>query len=148
MASRDTAGTSVLCSPARGSPRRRSRIARERTGRSRAQTSLLPAFKGRRWVMTSSRPPMPGQSIQRILTINTGSSSLKVAIYEAGAQERRILSGIVERIGVGQSLLRLTDDSGATLVQRESALADHGAALEAVLDWLKQNRPELSIDAL
>ena len=43
---------------------------------------------------------MPNQTARRILTINTGSSSLKVALYEAGREETRILSGEVERIGV------------------------------------------------
>ena len=43
---------------------------------------------------------MPNQTVRQILTINTGSSSLKVALYEAGREETRILSGEVERIGV------------------------------------------------
>lgn len=38
----------------------------------------------------------------RILTINSGSSSLKLAVYEIGAQENRILSIDVDRTGVDQ----------------------------------------------
>ena len=47
------------------------------------------------WMMLS-------QTVQRILTINTGSSSLKVAVYELCEEETRILSGEVERIGAAR----------------------------------------------
>jgi acetate kinase len=40
--------------------------------------------------------------VQRILTINTGYSSLKVALYEMGREEMRIFSGEVERIGASE----------------------------------------------
>ena len=43
---------------------------------------------------------MLSQTVERILTINTGSSSLKIALYEMGSGETRTLSGEVERIGM------------------------------------------------
>ena len=46
---------------------------------------------------------MHNQTVKRILTINTGSSSLKIALFEMGRGETRILSGEVERIGVPAS---------------------------------------------
>ena len=52
---------------------------------------------------------MLNQTVQRILTINTGSSNLKVALYEMGRGETRVLSGEVERIGVPGERLHLTD---------------------------------------
>ena len=55
---------------------------------------------------------MPSQTVRWILTINTGSSSLKVALYEAGPEETRILSGEIERIGVPGGRFRLTDARG------------------------------------
>ena len=92
---------------------------------------------------------MLSQTVQRILTINTGSSSLKVALFEMGRGETRILSGEVERIGAPEGRLRLTDADGVTLLDQRSDLADHGAALEAVLAWLRQHRPELAaLDAV
>jgi acetate kinase len=91
---------------------------------------------------------MPNQTVQRILTINTGSSSLKVAVYEMGRVGTRILSGEVERIGDPQGRLHVTDASGATLIDQRNHLADHGAALEALLAWLKVNRPDLSPSAV
>jgi acetate kinase len=91
---------------------------------------------------------MLSQAIQRILTINTGSSSLKVALYEMGRGGTRILSGEVERIGVPEGRLHVTDADGATLIDQRNHLADHGTALEALLAWLKADRPDLNPSAV
>jgi acetate kinase len=91
---------------------------------------------------------MPNQTARQILTINTGSSSLKVALYEAGRDETRILSGEVERIGVPGGRFRLTDAHGATLIDQRGDLPDHGAALGAALAGLRRFRPELDLDAV
>jgi acetate kinase len=88
------------------------------------------------------------QTVQRILTINTGSSSLKVALFEIGRGETRILSGEIERIGVPEGRVHVTDANGATLIDQRNHLADHGAALEALLAWLKADRPDLNPSAV
>ena len=82
------------------------------------------------------------QTVQRILTINTGSSSLKIALYEGGQEETRTLLGGVERIGLPRGRLRLTDADGTSLIDQGADLPDHGAALEAVLAWLRGHRPD------
>ncbi len=86
--------------------------------------------------------------MSQILTINMGSSSLKVAVYEDGRGEARLLSGEVARIGEAAGRLRLTDASGKVLMDREGTFADHGAALEAVLAWLKGARSDLALGAV
>jgi acetate kinase len=86
--------------------------------------------------------------VQRILTINTGSSSLKVTLYEMGREETRILTGEVERIGVPDGRLCLTDGHGAMLIDQRGDFSDHGAALEEVLARLRQHHPEMSLDAV
>jgi acetate kinase len=88
------------------------------------------------------------QTVQRILTINTGSSSLKLAVYELGLEETRILSGTVERVGAPWGRLHLTDAHGATLFDHASDFPDHGAALYTVLEWLRRHRPEWKLDAV
>src|SRR5579859_3962117 len=72
----------------------------------------------------------------RLLTINTGSSSLKVAQYEVTERERRTLAIQVERIGHAGSHLTITDADGATLLDERRDLPDHQAALDASLAWL------------
>lgn len=86
--------------------------------------------------------------VQQILTINTGSSSLKVALYEVDREETRQLLSEVTRIGIAGSRFRMTDARGVTLVDQGEEFSDHGAALEAVLAWLKSNRPDLSLTAV
>src|SRR4051794_12569331 len=91
---------------------------------------------------------MPNQTARQILTINTGSSSLKVSLYEAGRDETRILSSEVERIGVPGGRFRLIDAHSATSVDQGSDIPDHGAALGAVLAALRRFRPKLDLDAV
>jgi acetate kinase len=43
----------------------------------------------------------------RILTINGGSSSIKIALFEAGAALRRLLEGGIERVGLPDATLRV-----------------------------------------
>jgi acetate kinase len=59
---------------------------------------------------------MTGQSVQRILTINAGSSSLKVALYEVDRKETRILLSEVTRIGIPGSRLCITDGHAAEAI--------------------------------
>jgi len=42
-----------------------------------------------------------------ILTINSGSSSLKFSLYEMGASENLLLAGAVERIGLDSGVFRM-----------------------------------------
>jgi hypothetical protein len=81
-----------------------------------------------------------GQANQWILKINTGSSSLKVGLYDVGQGETRLLSGEAERISDPVACLRLNGADGAALIDQRGSFPDHGAALEALLVGLKYNR--------
>ena len=61
---------------------------------------------------------------QHLLTVNTGSSSLKAALYRVGARETRLLAAQAERIGLPGSRLRLEDFRGDTLDERRHALPE------------------------
>ncbi|HET7569100.1 MAG TPA: acetate/propionate family kinase [Gammaproteobacteria bacterium] len=80
-----------------------------------------------------------------VLTINTGSSSLKFVLYAANKTPVPILRAQVNRIGAAGSRIRITGADGAVQFERETALADHAAALEAVLDQLARNRALASL---
>ncbi len=85
----------------------------------------------------------------QVFTINTGSSSLKVALFEEEEKsEARRLSGEVSRIGEGTGRLRLADTHGALLMDRVGSFADHGAALDAMLACVRGHRPNLALDAV
>src|SRR5712692_411633 len=75
---------------------------------------------------------MPGT----LLTINTGSSSLKAALYPLDASERSIVTARTERIGLPGSHLTVADAEGAVLVDQKEDLASHDAAIQALLSLL------------
>lgn len=78
-----------------------------------------------------------------ILCLNSGSSSLKMALFESdGTSERRLASGTAEGMGqpVGQPLsqprgrLRVVDSANAVLIDREHRFASHSEVLKALGD--------------
>src|SRR5215218_11524278 len=76
---------------------------------------------------------------RRLLTINTGSSSLKAALYRlredtAESPELRVEAS---RIGSRGGGIRLADARGETLDERRGDLPDHAAALDALLSRLR-----------
>jgi acetate kinase len=82
----------------------------------------------------------------RILTINSGSSSLKFAMYEAvserpasvlAARETLVLAGSLERIGLSGGHFQARDERGASLADELRELPDATAALSILLAWLR-----------
>ncbi len=74
-----------------------------------------------------------------VLTVNAGSSSLKFSIYDIGDSERLLVSGMIDRIGVGDGALRASDGLGRPLAHVPLDLKDHNAAIQALLNWLGSN---------
>jgi acetate kinase len=76
---------------------------------------------------------------RRLLTINTGSSSLKAALYRLreDTTETPELRAEASRIGGQGGGLRLADGRGETLDERQDGLRDHAAALDALLSSLR-----------
>jgi acetate kinase len=72
-----------------------------------------------------------------ILTINSGSSSIKFSLYVLGQTERLALKGELGRIGVSQGFFQAEDHQGRQLTAQESDLPNHEAALKTLFDWLQ-----------
>lgn len=72
----------------------------------------------------------------RILTINGGSSSIKVGVFEPGARPRRILTGGIDRIGKASARFRIRCPDQRPLVDRVVYAPDQGAAAEILIEWL------------
>jgi acetate kinase len=79
----------------------------------------------------------------RILAINSGSSSLKVALYEMNNLEKLLVAVEVRRIGIPNGRIRVSDAQGKTLFDREVSVPDHVAALNSVLKWLRNENHEI-----
>ncbi len=90
----------------------------------------------------------------RLLTINTGSSSLKAARYTADGAGglQRDFAALTERIGVsntsGGGRLRVTTEAGDTLLDAPGDYADHAAALTALFAWMRTQGDDATFDAL
>ena len=73
-----------------------------------------------------------------VLTINTGSSSLKAAVFDADDLSDRHLTALVEHIG-HESALLVTNGAGDEIANEPITAKDHGEALAALIDWLGRN---------
>jgi acetate kinase len=77
---------------------------------------------------------------RHVLTLNAGSSSLKLAVFTAAPPIRKLCSGAVSRIGLPGTTLAIT--AGTTLCpQTPVDAADHARALEAMLAHLEPHFP-------
>lgn len=75
----------------------------------------------------------------QLLTVNTGSSSLKAGLYHMDETERLDVSAAVERIGLPGSRLQIADAHGTALAEHAGDLPDHAAAVRALLAWLRDD---------
>jgi len=70
-----------------------------------------------------------------VLTLNTGSSSLKAGLYRAGdAGPALRMSMLAERIGLPEAQFRAFDDGGKQVTDQHRDLPDFGSALRAVVE--------------
>jgi len=73
----------------------------------------------------------------KILVLNSGSSSIRFELFDMEDQERRLVKGIADKIGLKDSFLR-TEDADGKQEHRPVALPDHRAALRAACDVVHQ----------
>jgi acetate kinase len=83
-----------------------------------------------------------------ILTINSGSSSVKFSLYRMGLAETLVLHGKLDRIGVEGGHFQAQDARGKNLITQVVNLPDHGAAFKALFDWLNDHDLLKSLDAV
>lgn len=75
-----------------------------------------------------------------ILTINSGSSSLKFSVYEIWEDEKLIIRGNIDRIGLGESTFQVSERFGTGQVEQDFKLPNHKAAFNVLFDWLENNK--------
>lgn len=80
------------------------------------------------------------------LTLNAGSSSLKIALYGA-YDDTPILTGQVERIGP-EGRLTLKDAAGQKLTNAAGDLSTHDGALRTAIDTIRNAMPHLRLAAI
>jgi acetate kinase len=72
-----------------------------------------------------------------ILTLNGGSSSIRFAVYEVGAEPRRRLFGKIDRIGLPGMRLNVGHPAAQPQIRRQLAPTDHRSAAVFLLQWLE-----------
>ena len=81
----------------------------------------------------------------KILSVNCGSSSLKFQMYEM-PEEKVLISGVFERIGIGESFYTIKFNGEKTKV--EAALNDHKTAFEILINELLERKVVASLDEI
>lgn len=83
-----------------------------------------------------------------ILVINSGSSSVKFALFDGEAALPRLWSGAIERIGLANAHFRAVDARGAPVIDKTADIADHGAALRLLLDAVDDRDSRATVAAV
>lgn len=81
----------------------------------------------------------------KILSVNTGSSSLKFQLYEM-PEEKVLISGVFERIGIGESFY--TIKINGEKIKKEAELKDHKVAFEYLVKELLENNIVKSLEEI
>jgi acetate kinase len=83
-----------------------------------------------------------------LLTINAGSSSVKFSVYEiAGGRLTPLALGLIDGIGA-EATFAATKSSGEKtefVLDRSHGVADHKAALTAVLEWMEKEESGVQV---
>jgi acetate kinase len=72
-----------------------------------------------------------------ILVVNSGSSSVKYQLFDMGREERLLVKGMADRIGLDDSYIR-SESPGEGQERANAFLPDHRSALKAVFGTLQQ----------
>jgi len=84
----------------------------------------------------------------RILSLNSGSSSLKFGLFREEREPGMELSGRIENIGLEQSRFSVMGASGESIVDEPRQLSDHAEALQNLFDWIQRRDPRVRITAV
>ena len=83
-----------------------------------------------------------------ILTINSGSSSIKFALFESGDSLRRIMEGGIDRIGLPEATWQVKGLNKADNFSRPITVPDHITATSLLMDWVQERIEHGSLTAV
>lgn len=87
----------------------------------------------------------PTQSEATVLILNSGSSSVKFALYIAAEPPRPVLTGKIERIGNPPSTIQWKNAAAGESRTESVDASSHGAAANALLNWLERHANDLQL---
>ena len=84
-----------------------------------------------------------------ILTINSGSSSLKFSLYQINDESEVLeLNGELSDIGMKKGTFAVYNGQGKQIREKETEIRDHNDSLKLLFDFLNKHSPEKSLDAV
>lgn len=83
-----------------------------------------------------------------LLTINSGSSSVKFALFGADDSLLRGWSGAIERIGLADGRFHAANADGTTVIEEAGAIVDHDAALRMLIDAIERHASDAPLVAV
>lgn len=89
-----------------------------------------------------------GNGLPAVLTLNAGSSSVKWALFRIGADPVRTAAGQIERIGLPDGIVTVTDVATGQRARRSVPVPNHAASVQVLLDQLAQSGKGLSVHAI
>ena len=75
----------------------------------------------------------------KILTINSGSSSLKFSIYRIEKNEMLEYKGEISRIGMDEGIFEIYDVSDNEVINKQVRVQNHNESLKMLFKWLEKN---------
>jgi acetate kinase len=85
---------------------------------------------------------------KKILTINSGSSSVKFALFQMDEDETRLFSGDLEGIETDRGRFTVHTQNGDMPVDRDIPLPDHRTALQTLLTWIEETHTDRRLAAV
>jgi acetate kinase len=85
---------------------------------------------------------------KKILAINTGSSSMKFALYEVGETEELLFTGSLTRIGHEGGAFTVRDGQGSSIAGESLAMPDHESACAYLFSWVESQGEACKPDAI
>ena len=82
------------------------------------------------------------------MTINGGSSSIKFALFEIGAELRRLMEGSIERIALSDRTFRVKGINKEDNFSHAIAAQDHKAAVIIFMDWIEKRSEHYELSAV
>jgi len=83
-----------------------------------------------------------------IITVNAGSSSIKLGLFAAHNTSDKIFEGCVENIGQTSACLVVQGQTASDYSRTPVTAANHAAAMQILIRWLEQHAPPATIAAI
>lgn len=92
--------------------------------------------------------PQPTREVPVLLTVNAGSSSVKWALFQLGDSPVRAAWGRIERIGLPDGNVTMTDESAGQEQRDIAQIPNHAAAVQILIDQVGRISRGLSLRAI